>query len=282
MEHLAFAKINLYLEISGKRPDGYHDLITLMCGIDLADTLRFAFEAPASRIICPHPDVPEDDTNIALKAARLFFEASGRGNHVSIFIEKKIPVGAGLGGGSSNAAVVLKALNQHYQYPLTAEALLALARKIGADVPFFLDGRPALATGIGDQLIPYDYLSAFPIVLIYPGKPVSTAEVYRKLNFGLTKTKKINTKSIFRHIRDKNPVELLYNDLEPAAFAMNPEIAEAKATLLDSGAGGALMTGSGSAVFGIYPDWESANNAYLDVKGTSGQWTVYISRLRLG
>lgn len=280
MEISSFAKINLYLEISGKRPDGYHELITLMCGIDLADTLRLQFDATATRVSCTHPRVPEDDSNLVLQAARHFFHVTGIDGHVCISIEKKIPVGAGLGGGSSNAAAVLNALNRHHQYPLSTAALMETARKLGADVPFFVDGRPALATGIGDRLSPCSHLPDPPIVLIYPGTPVSTADVYRKSNFGLTKTKKINTKNIFKHIREKNLAGLLYNDLEPAAFGINPEIAVAKAALLERGALGALMTGSGSAVFGIYPDRKSAHRAYSDVKEISGQWEVFASRLR--
>lgn len=281
MEIVSFAKINLYLEILGKRPDGYHELITLMCCIDLADTLRLQFDTPANRITCAHPQVPEDDSNLALKAAGHFFHATGTEGHIDISIEKNIPVGAGLGGGSSNAAAVLQALNRHHQYPLSAAALMETARKIGADVPFFIEGRPALATGIGDRLSACPRLPDLPVVLIYPGTPVSTADVYRKLNFGLTKTQKINTKSIFRHIREKNLAGLLYNDLEAAAFEINPEIAAAKSALMEKGADAALMTGSGSAVFGIFPDRKSARSACSDVKGISGQWKVLTSRLKV-
>jgi len=282
MEIKSFAKVNLYLEITGRRPDGYHDLISLMCLIDLHDTLRIEFNSAATQVSCSHPDVPENESNLAVKAARHFFDAINRRDHVSIFIAKNIPVGAGLGGGSSNAAAVLCTLNHRYGAPLSMDALMDLGGKIGADVPFFIYGRPALATGIGDRMAPFDQLPDAPIVLIYPGKPISTAEVYRKLNFGLTKTKKINTKITFRHIREKDITRILFNELEATAFAINPEIADAKTVLLAQGAAGALMSGSGSSVFGIYPDLESAHRAYMNIKGIHPHWEIYRSRLRVG
>ena len=282
MEIKSFAKVNLYLEIIGKRPDGYHELITVLCLIDLHDTLRIEFDTPKTHIVCSHPDVPENESNLAAKAARQFFDAANYRDHVSICIDKKIPVGAGLGGGSSNAAAVLCALNQRYNTPLSRQTLLDLGGQIGADVPFFIYGRPALATGIGDRITPFDQVPEIPVVLIYPGKPVSTADVYRKLNFGLTKTKKINTQITFRHIREKDIVHILYNDLETPAFAINPEIADAKTVLLDQGADGALMSGSGSAVFGLYPNLERAHTACKNIEGLRPHWQVNVSRLRVG
>lgn len=277
----SFAKINLYLEIIGKRTDGYHDLITLMCLIDLHDTLRIKFNTPATQITCNHPDVPENESNLALKAALKFFDAISIRDHVSIFIDKKIPVGAGLGGGSSNAAAVLNALNHRYRFPLSRNALMDLGAQIGADVPFFIYGRPAVATGIGDRMTAYNHLHAYPIVLIYPAKPLSTAEVYRKLNFGLTKSKKINRKNTFRHIREQDISSILFNDFEPTAFKINPEIADAKSLLLALGAAGALMSGSGSTVFGIYPDSKDANNAFANIRRRHPEWEVFMSRLRI-
>ena len=282
MEIKSFAKVNLYLEITGKRPDGYHELITVMCLIDLHDTLRLEFQTPDTRLTCNHPAVPTDASNLGLKAAHAFFQAIGRSDSLSVAIDKKIPVGAGLGGGSSNAAAVLTALNDYYQQPLGRDAIMALAGRIGADVPFFIYGRPALATGIGERLTAFDHLPEMTVVLIYPGKPVSTAEVYQRLNFGLTKSKKINTQITFRHIREKEIPALLYNDLEPPAFAINPEIAHAKTVLLGEGAAGALMSGSGSSVFGIYPDPAYAHKACADIKAWHPHWEVFFSKLRVG
>jgi len=282
MEIQSFAKVNLYLEITGKRPDGYHELITVMCLIDLHDTLRIEFQTPATRLTCNHPDVPADASNLVLKAAHAFFETIGRSDALSVSIDKKIPVGAGLGGGSSNAAAMLTSLNAYYQKPLGDEALMRLAGRIGADVPFFIYGRPAVATGIGERLSPFDHLAEMPILLIYPGNPVSTAEVYQRLNFGLTKSKKINTQITFRHIRKKGIPALLHNDLEPPAFVMNPEIAHAKTVLVAQGAAGALMSGSGSSVFGIYANPADAHSACAEIKAQHPQWEVFITNLRVG
>jgi len=282
MEIKSFAKVNLYLEITGKRPDGYHELITVMCLIDLHDTLRIEFQTPDTRLTCNHPDVPTDASNLVLKAAQAFFQATGRSDPISVSIDKNIPVGAGLGGGSSNAAAMLTALNDYYQQPLGREALMRLAGGIGADVPFFIYGRPAVATGIGERLTAFDHLPEMPILLIYPGKPVSTAEVYQRLNFGLTKSKKINTQITFRHIRKKVIPALLHNDLERPAFAINPEIAHSKTVLLAQGAAGALMSGSGSSVFGIYANPEDAHNAYAEIRPRYTHWEIFLTNLRVG
>jgi 4-diphosphocytidyl-2-C-methyl-D-erythritol kinase len=284
MEVCAYAKVNLYLDVTGRRPDGYHELISLVCGIDLADTLRLQLNAGKDRVTCLHPDVPEDASNLALKAARRFFEAAGRDGHVDIVIEKRIPVGAGLGGGSSDAAAVLAALNTRFGRPLSHGTLLSIGRRIGADVPFFINGGPALAEGIGERLTPWPHLPANPLVLIYPGKPVSTAEVYRNLNLGLTGTPKISKRNIFRQLRENETdvCQLMYNALEPPAIALFPEIADAKQALMDSGADAALMSGSGSSVFGVFPDWHSAKKAYADIRQASRHWQVHITRFRAG
>ena len=299
MEILSYAKVNLYLEITGRRPDGYHELITLMCGIELADTLRLQFDAADTAVTCPHPEVPEDERNLALKAAWLFFRETGINASIRISIEKNIPPGAGLGGGSSNAAAVLTALNSHYAAPLSANALKTLSCRLGADVPFFIDGRPAIATGIGEHLTPWPHLAPAPILVIYPQIPLSTARVYKSFNFGLTKNKKIPKKNTFRppwesfpgSIERGNekakkwtsePGDWLYNDLEAPAITILPAIAEIKQTLMANHAIGALMSGSGSAVFGIYPDETTAERAYSKITRLDQNWRVYLSRLRCG
>jgi len=294
MEIRSYAKVNLYLEITGRRPDGYHELISLMCGIELSDTLRLQFGAARTRVACPHPEVPEDGRNLALKAARLFFRETGISAHVLIFIEKNIPPGAGLGGGSSNAAAVLRALNRHYAAPLSMDALKALGGQLGADVPFFIDAQPAIATGIGERLTPWPHLTPTPILVIYPQIPLSTARVYQHFNFGLTKNKKIPKKNTFRHPweifsktnekrtneKPNEPVHWLYNDLEAPAIEILPVIAEIKQTLMANNAVGALMSGSGSAVFGLYPDEATAERAFFEITRLNPNWHVYRSRLR--
>ncbi len=272
------AKINLFLEVCSKRPDGYHNLNTLMCCIGLYDTVRLSFGQKKISIHCTHPDVPENETNLAWRAARLFFDTARIDEGVRIDIEKNIPIGAGLGGGSSNAAAVLKGLNSYYGSPVPDTVLKAAGKSIGADVPFFIYGKPAVATGIGDILTACDCIKSCPILLIYPSVPVSTAEVYKKLNLTLTKTKKINTKTLFELNLGQDYAKRLFNDLESVAVGICPEIKEVKASLLANGASTALMTGSGSAVFGLYENIEKAEKAYSNLS-QKRKWQIYLSHL---
>lgn len=281
MELQSPAKINLFLEVTGKRPDGYHNLSTLMCCIGLCDSIHLSFKKKQTTVSCSHPNVPEDKTNLAHRAATLFYKTVKIREGVHIVIDKKIPVGAGLGGGSSNAAAVLKGLNAFYDSPLTDNTLITLGKSLGADVPFFISGKPAIATGIGDILTPCPHIESCPVLLIYPSVPVSTAEVYKNLNLRLTKNKKINTKIFFRLNKlnwGRDAPKLLYNDLETAASAICPEIQKAKAALLQNGALGALMSGSGSAVFGIFENFEKAKKAFNAISHNK-MWQLYPSHL---
>ncbi|MGA6924485.1 MAG: 4-(cytidine 5'-diphospho)-2-C-methyl-D-erythritol kinase, partial [Desulfosarcina sp.] len=264
------AKINLFLRIIGKRLDGYHDIDSLICPLALYDNLTLTPVGKGVRVVCDHPDVPEDATNLALRAARLFLETASGGNSppiagLRVRIEKKIPVGAGLGGGSSDAAAVLTALNDYLGKPLCASKLMSLGAGIGADVPFFILGAPALARGIGDRLTPFLHLSPWTALLVYPNQVVSTAWVYKKLNLGLTKDEKKLSKFHFDG-RFFNVGEHLVNDLEPVTEKAFPVITEIKRLLLAHGAAGALMAGSGSTVFGLFADRERAFSAYTALR----------------
>lgn len=273
------AKINLYLEVTGKRSDGYHDLITLMCCIGLFDLLHFNFGKDKIQITCSHPDVPIDNRNLAFRAAQLFFDASGIKAGVHIDIEKSIPMGAGLGGGSSNAASVLTGLNSHYGSPFSDDTLCSMGKSLGADVPFFIFGRSAVATGIGDVLTPFNIPLSYQILLIYPSVNISTAEVYRNLNLTLTKNKKINSNDIFELNWERNAPNLLYNDLETAAIAICPEIQTIKEILLRHGASGALMSGSGSSVFGLFNDIDLARKAHRHISSVQQGWQFYLTHI---
>ena len=275
------AKINLYLDVIEKRPDGYHELVSLICGIGIHDTVRLSFEAPCAdnkiTVACDHPGVPADPANLAHHAAVAFFDKTGLHCGLSIAIEKQIPVGAGLGGGSSNAAAVLTGLNRHFGFPLPEDQLMSLGRRLGADVPFFIYGCPAIARGIGDKLSPFPEIPDKPLVLIYPGSPVSTGAVYKKLNLALTKTKKIHTKFIFETGKYTDICKHLYNVLEPAAMELCPEIGAAKQALMESGADGALMSGSGSSVFGIFHEARKAESACRKLSRNSN-WQVFYTQ----
>ncbi|MDM8525021.1 4-(cytidine 5'-diphospho)-2-C-methyl-D-erythritol kinase [Desulfococcaceae bacterium HSG8] len=273
------AKINLFLHVTGKRPDGYHELYTLMCCIDLCDTLSFTFGTGKIAVSCDDPNVPEDETNIAHKAAALFLKELDMREGVEISINKRIPVGAGLGGGSSNAATVLSGLNQYYGHPFSQDQLINMGCSIGADVPFFIFQKPAIATGIGEKLEAYENLPFFKVVLIYPGFAVSTATVYKNFNLRLTKCKK-NFIDIFFRNRLFEAKHHLCNDLEVVTVAKYPEIPVAKALLLKHGAEGAIMSGSGSSVFGLFSDTDTAENAKEKISENKN-WKVYLADIMI-
>ncbi len=267
---LSPAKINLFLHIRGKRKDGYHDLFSLMCCISLYDTIHLNFHQKRTTITCSSKEIPEDESNLAFRAANLFFKASGIQEGVGIDIEKKIPVGAGLGGGSSNAASVLLSLNRFYDSLFTQDELMEMGLSLGADVPFFVFGKPAVATGIGEQLDHYNRLKPYHILIINPGYPVSTAEVYENLNLGLTKCEKnFNSNSFNEQGFDAG--KHLCNDLETVTLKMQPDIKTIKKSLIRYGAEGALMTGSGPTVFSLFSDSRQAETAYRSLTQYSSE-----------
>jgi 4-diphosphocytidyl-2-C-methyl-D-erythritol kinase len=254
------AKINLFLQVLDKRSDGYHNLITLMCCIGLYDTVSLTFGVKDITVSCHHPVVPEDEANFAFGAAQLFFKMLNKNEGVKIFIQKQIPVAAGLGGGSSNAAAVFLGLNRYYGYPFSTEDLMSMGVSIGADVPFFIFQRPAIASGIGEKLEAYQNLKNFKILLVFPEISVPTADVYKKLNLGLTKCKK-KLKSFLLNKQRFDPRCHLCNDLETVTASEYPVIKTVKEALLSHGALGALMTGSGPTIFGLFSDSNAASKA---------------------
>jgi 4-diphosphocytidyl-2-C-methyl-D-erythritol kinase len=277
----AAAKINLFLHVTGRRPDGYHELVSLMCRIDLYDTLLLDTSASGIHVDCRHPDVPEGRKNLAYRAADLFFQTAGYRPAARVVIEKRIPVGAGLGGGSSDAAAVLRGLNQACGHPLSLAQLQALGLEIGADVPFFIDGRPSLATGVGERLDPFPNLDSHPLVTVFPGVAVSTAAIYKNLNLGLTKCQK-QLKSFLLNEEKFNVNRHLCNDLESVAVARFPRIETAKQALLARGAAGALMSGSGSAVFGLFDNLSTARRVAQSLTDRHNRWSVHAGRLLCG
>lgn len=269
------AKINLFLKITGKRPDGYHDLITLMCCIDLYDTISIAFNAKKISVICNNPKVPEDKTNLAHSAAILFLKSLNKQECVEICINKNIPVGAGLGGGSSNAASVLLGLNHYYGSPFSQEELMSMGQSIGADVPFFIFKKPAIASGIGENLEAYEGLTPYKILLIYPGFSVSTTKVYNNFNLGLTKIKKKHNFHLSKN-QEFNIEYHLYNDLEKVTASWYPDIIAVKEALLRHGARGALMTGSGPTIFGLFSNTEKAQSANYSLSKNK-KWQLFLA-----
>jgi 4-diphosphocytidyl-2-C-methyl-D-erythritol kinase len=254
------AKVNLFLYVTGKREDGYHELCSLMCGIGLYDRVVLETADSGISLVCAYPGVPEDETNLAWRAAALFFEASGLKGGCRIEIEKRIPPGAGLGGGSGNAATVLKGLNALYGSPFDAKALEGLALQLGADVPFFVRCAPVLATGVGECFESIPPVRPYSLLIIYPGTGLSTAAVYKNLKIGLTKReKKFKSRLLNEGVID--PLHHLHNDLEPPALKLSSDVGDAKEALQRVGAEGVLMSGSGSSVFGLFSESQKAQAA---------------------
>jgi 4-diphosphocytidyl-2-C-methyl-D-erythritol kinase len=280
---LSPAKINLFLSVTGRRADGYHELASLMACIDLCDRIVLTYTGRGIRLSCSAPGIPADESNLAFRAAELFRNAyrQRRGQlpfaGLAIQLHKTIPAGAGLGGGSSNAATILKALNNQAPAPLCPRHLAALGLQLGADVPFFLHGEPSLATGIGEQLMPWTGLPAYPLVVVYPGRGLATGEIYRSLNLRLTNCEK-KLKGIVLNQGIFDAAVHLCNDLESVAMRRCPDIALIKKELHRLGALGALMSGSGSSVFGLFTSADEARNARLRLTAHA-EWQVFQAKV---
>jgi len=244
------AKINLYLEVVGRRPDGYHELRTIMVPLSFGDDVFL--ECARSGISIDARDCGcSEDRNLAYRAARLFFERTGRQGGISISITKRIPVGAGLGGGSSNAATVLLGLNRLFKAGMSTEELAAMAGHLGADCPFFVYRRPMLLGSRGDVPLMEVELQDRSYLIVVPPLNVSTALVFSKLRLPLMRE---GGRIKIENISDSciEPEHWVENDLESVACSIYPELTGIKGELLSSGALKAGMSGSGSAFFGIY------------------------------
>lgn len=272
---LAPAKINLCLHVLGRRPDGYHDLSMIMQRISLFDRIELTLSpTPGVRVACPGLDLPPGEENIAARAARRMLERAGESRGVDIVLEKNIPAAAGLGGGSSDAAAVLTAMNEMLALGLDRPALMAEGVRLGADVPFFIFRQTAWATGIGDVLEPFDMAVPVWYVLVNPGLAVSTAWVYG--NLGLTTPG--GAAKIPRFPKTAGELALLlHNDLERVTVGRYPLLARIKDRLLSSGACGALMSGSGPTVFGVFSEEKDARRAAEGLAGEP-QWRVFVAR----
>lgn len=266
------AKVNLYLRVLRRREDGYHDILSLMQRISLCDEMTFSPREGGITLRCPDSALPDDEGNIVYRAAAAFYARTGSLPGIEITIRKRIPIAAGLGGGSSNAATTLMTLNEMGNCPLTLEELMKAGAALGADVPFFLFGHAAWASGIGDRLIEAPPLPPLWFVLINPGFAVSTKMVYRELNLGLTNGS-INY-SIPRFYTVDDVIGGLTNDLEKVTLRQHPVLGHFKTLLIENGARGALMSGSGPTVFGIFADEESALLAEENLRH-GNRWSVF-------
>jgi len=255
----SFAKINVVLAVLGKRPDGYHNLETIFQAISLHDTLEF-LPSDELTLNCEHlSDVPRE-SNLVWKAAQLLSVFCSGRQGAGITLKKRIPSGAGLGGGSSNAAATLLALCRLWQLDLPGSDLLSLAAELGSDVPFFLMGGTVLGSGRGEKLRRLQDLPPQNLVVVFPGVHVSTAEAYGTLNLGLTSVTEDNRIQRFCGQIEKNQNFLagIFNDFEASVLPAYPPVKEAGEFLRRNGAAAVLLSGSGSAVFGFFTSEESA------------------------
>jgi len=268
------AKVNLRLEILKRREDGYHELRTVFQKISLHDTLRFSLRKKGGvSIAADHPKLPVGKDNLAYKAAQSMLKASSYKGGIHIEIKKRIPLGAGLGGGSSNAATTLMALDQLLEMGLPKKSLLAMGLEIGADVPFFLLKGAAIGSGIGEQLKRVE-LPDLWYVLIYPNFEVSTRWAYR--NFVLTN--QLFHLSLHRFMKNPEGISrILLNHLETVVAKKYPQIDIMKEILFSAGALGALMTGSGPTVFGLFDRENISRAAYGKIKRMAEEkgWAVF-------
>jgi len=262
------AKINYLLDVTGKRPDGYHDLRMIMQRVNLCDTITLTLaDTPGINVTCSSKGAPNGPDNIAWKAARTLLDRAESNAGVNIEIVKNIPVAAGLGGGSSDAASVLMGMNELLHLGLSDRQLMEIGCTLGADVPFFIFKRAALAEGIGDKLTPLPKMPMCWILLVNPGVHVSTAWVYRSLQ--LTSGGELNKlPKFFESIEDV--ASILSNDLESVTIPAFPVIADIKTRLMELGAVGSMMSGSGPTVFGVFKSFDAAEAARREVTRGTG------------
>ena len=257
-QFLAPAKLNIRLKVTGRRADGYHELVSIMVPVGLFDHIELELiRLRRIMLSCQDLSVPNNKENLVYRATSAFFSKAGTPRGISIKLTKNIPVSAGLGGGSSDAAFILKGLNEMWSNPLTPQELADLSVCLGADVPFFLLNRPCIARGIGEILEPIERWPKFWYIIVMPALEVSTAWVYGNLKLKLTKGEYQYIVTWLRKGRFEIS-RILENDLETITGFHFPIIASIKKLLLEEGAEGALMSGSGPSVFGIFKSKDKA------------------------
>lgn len=276
---LTKAKINLTLDVVAKREDGYHDLKMIMHSVNLYDKIKI-HNSNSGKIILKtnSPYVPCDERNIIMKAIRKFEEETLiKVDGMDIYVEKHIPVCAGLAGGSTNAAGMLKYLNEKYDNPLSWERLIEVGKELGADVPYCMTGGTCLAEGIGEKLTPVDSMPECYIVIARPNnRGISTARVFKMIDINEISYHP-DTDGMLEALKQKNIYDVskrLFNVLESYAITLDDEIEVFKDRFLKNGAMGAIMSGSGNSCFGIFDDADKAEKCRRDMKKLTNQ--VYV------
>jgi 4-diphosphocytidyl-2-C-methyl-D-erythritol kinase len=270
------AKVNLRLDILGRRPDGYHDIRTIFQKISLGDDLTFSAIKSGIEVACDNPLIPTNEGNLAHAAAKMIVTRYAIKDGIRIAIKKRTPVAAGLGGGSSNAASTLAGINQLFGLGLSNRDLMDMARELGADVPFFLFGRSAIGTGIGEKLRAISIHPELWFLLVNPDIQISTAWAYQNVRRGLTNG--ADNITIPSRIDDlAQIIAILSNDLEKVVLPRFPILQDIKGALRKHGALGCLMSGSGSTVFGIFDGKEKAMLALGQLDMPSA-WQKFVCR----
>lgn len=269
IEEIAYAKINLHLRITGRRSDGYHELETIFQEITLADKLTFTPHRDKIILSVGEAELPIDETNLVMRAAIRMRKLSKETRGAVISLEKHIPIAAGLGGGSSDAAATLRGLCRLWGLAISEKTLFETARDLGADVPFFLTGGTALGKGIGDLIQSIDPPPAYPVLLIKPSFAVSTAWVYKNVSSDLTKQEYTNNSNALIPSLKRLTLEawksFFHNDLEMVVLDRFPEVKRHKTQLFEAGAGFVLMSGSGPTVFGVFDDEKTRDSVAKDL-----------------
>jgi len=268
----SYAKINWTLDVLHKREDGYHELRTIYQTVSLHDTISIADTDGPIEIICDDPRVPCDETNLAFRAVAALRQATGSTRGARIEINKRIPVAAGLGGGSSNAAATLLGAGKLWQIDVGYGELIKIAAGLGSDVPFFLIGGTALGIGRGEEVYPIEQVKSEHLLLVNPGFAVSTPEAYARLS-RLTRSKAaLNIHFTLLAAKGISDLPLVAtNDLEEVVIATHQEIAEVKRRLVSLGARHALMSGSGATVFGVFDNSQTTERA-ASMLHAAGYW----------
>ena len=277
----AFAKINLRLHVKGKRADGYHDLDTVFQTISLHDTIELRLiDGPHIILSCDDRSLTTNDENLVMRAAKSLQAFSGAERGARIRLQKRIPVQAGLGGGSSDASVTLIGLSRLWRLDLAEPELAAIGSQLGADVAVFFFGGSAHAAGIGDQIEILEDVAERFLLIVKPNANINTADAYAALDErSLTSHNSKTILSSSRQSADSDKIGLanLRNDFEAVVFELEPEIRRAKNALMQAGANAALLAGSGSAVFGVFDSEDAQRRAIQAIELETG-WRVFPCR----
>lgn len=275
----SYAKINLGLDVLYKRPDGYHEINTIMQQISLSDTLTIREIKEDIVLESNNNNLPLDSTNLVYRAWKILQEKTGINKGIQINIHKRTPIAAGLAGGSSNAAAVLKGLNELWNLNLSEKELREIGVELGADVPYCIMGGTALAEGVGEKLTPLKSFGGKLVLLANPGIGISTVDVYRKLK--LQEKPQLDIKKIIHSIENddlKSVADNIINVMEEVVIEEHPIISDIKKDMMDYGALGSLMSGSGSTVFGLFDDLDKLNYCMIKLKERLTTGTVLLAK----